>query len=172
MPVVEIRFFNGSATEVTASISAPRCCTESSAFGRFVLVAKLIHLLGATAGLHYAVHLFQNIWYVSSAGPCADTTVHTLVFQLLRYPTNSWISFYVPVLRSWLVASTLINFQQISECKLTQLYSLPDTGKKADKKRYLFTRPRKGSLNPSGLLRVHFVGSQPVEEWCPYRCCS
>jgi len=113
------------ATEVTASISAPRCCTESSAFGRFVLVAKLIHLLGATAG------------------PCADTTVHTLVFQLFRYPTNSWISFYVPVLRSWLVASTLINFQQISECKLTQLYSLPDTGKKADKKRYLFTRPRR-----------------------------
>ena len=37
----------------------------------------------------------------------------------------------------------MINFQQISECKLTQLYSLPDTGKKADKKRYLFTRPRR-----------------------------
>ena len=57
--MVEIRFFNGSATEVTASISAPRCCTESSAFGRFVLVAKLIHLLGETAGLYYAVCLFR-----------------------------------------------------------------------------------------------------------------
>jgi len=49
------------ATEVTVSISALRCCPESSAFGRFVLVAKLIHLLGVTVGLRYAVRLFQNI---------------------------------------------------------------------------------------------------------------
>ena len=56
------------ATEVTVSISALRCCPESSALGRFALVAKLIHLLGVMAGLHYAVRLFQNIllclWFV------------------------------------------------------------------------------------------------------------
>ena len=66
-----------------------------------------------------------------------------LFFNCFDIPQIAGSAFYAPVLRSWLVASTLINFQQISECKLTQLYSLPDTGKKADKKRYLFTRPRR-----------------------------
>jgi len=66
-----------------------------------------------------------------------------LFFNCFDIPQIAGSAFYAPVLRSWLVASTLINFQQISECKLTQLYSLPDTGKKADKKRYLFTWPRR-----------------------------
>ena len=66
-----------------------------------------------------------------------------LFFNCFDIPQIAGSAFYVPVLRSWLVVSALINFQQISECKLTQLYSLPDTGKKADKKRYLFTRPRR-----------------------------
>ena len=99
MPAVEIRFFNGSATEVTASISAPRCCTEFSAFGRFVLVAKLIHLLGATAGLHYAVRLFQNIWYVSSAGPVLTQPSTRLFFNCFDIPQIAGSAFYVPVLR-------------------------------------------------------------------------
>ena len=76
-----------------------------------------------------------------------------LFFNYFDIPQIAGSAFYAPVLRSWLVASTLINFQQISECKLTQLYSLPDTGKKADKKRYLFTRPtRKWTCSDENML--------------------
>ena len=81
--------------------------------------------------------------YGSSAVLVLTQPSTRLFFNCFDIPQIAGSAFYVPVLRSWLVASTLINFQQISECKLTQLYSLPDTGKKADKKRYLFTRPRR-----------------------------
>jgi len=67
-----------------------------------------------------------------------------LVFQLFRYSTKTGSAFYVPVLRSWLVASVLINLQQISDCKSAsepKFTAYQKLGKKAEKKRYLFTRP-------------------------------